>query len=191
MAELGGTRMYNFQQKLKVLKAKIRTWNKEEFGNIFVDKKRIVQELNAIQKRGMESGWEQELKEKEKYLSAQLEAKERQEEFFWKQKSRVKWLQEGDKNTKFFHSATVSNRLGSKIYNLKLPNGTQVGTRAEVEEGLVNYFKDIMTEDNIERGQDIDRITSLIPNIVTGEDNENLTKPITLQEVEEVMRQMA
>ena len=65
MDDLGGTRMYNFQQKLKFLKANIRTWNKEYFGNIFVDKKRIVQELAAIQQRGMESGWDQEPKEKE------------------------------------------------------------------------------------------------------------------------------
>ena len=31
--------MYRFQQKLKALKAKICTWNREEFGNIFEDKK--------------------------------------------------------------------------------------------------------------------------------------------------------
>ena len=61
-------------------------------------------------------------------------------------------MREGDKNTKFFHSATVSNWLGSKIYNLKKSRGTQVGTRDEVEEELVNHFKEIMTEDNNERG---------------------------------------
>ena len=114
----------------------------------------------------MESGWDQELKDKEKDLGAQLEARERQEEVFWKQKSRVKWLRERDKNIKFFHIAMGSNRLGSKIYNFNLPDGTQVGTRAKVEEALVNHFKEIMTEDNNERGQDIDRITSLIPRIV-------------------------
>ena len=38
----GGTRMYIFQQKLKALKAKIRTWNNEYFGNIFEDKKRLT-----------------------------------------------------------------------------------------------------------------------------------------------------
>ena len=81
--------------------------------------------------------------------------------------------------------------MGSKIHNLKFPNRTQVGTRAEVEEVLVNHFKEIMTEDNNERGQDIDRITFLIPITIEREDNENLTKPITLQEVEEVMQQMA
>ena len=30
-----GTQMYQFQQKLKALKERIRTWNKEEFGHIF------------------------------------------------------------------------------------------------------------------------------------------------------------
>ena len=47
MDDSGGTRMYNFQQKLKVLKAKIHTLNKNEFGNIFEGKKRIVLELTA------------------------------------------------------------------------------------------------------------------------------------------------
>ena len=60
-------------------------------------------------------------------------------------------MREEDKNTKLFHSDMVSNRLGSNIYNLKLPNGAQVGTRDEVEEALVNHFKD-MTEDNNGRG---------------------------------------
>ena len=82
----------------------------------------------------------------------------------------------------------VNNRLGSNIFNLKLPNGTQVRTRIEVEEGIVNHFKEIMTKDNSERGQDIDRIISLIPSIVTRDDNENLTKLISLQEVEGVIQ---
>ena len=63
----------------------------------------------------MDFGWDMEMKEKEKDLLSQLEARERQEEIFWKQKSCVKWLREGDKNTKLFHSAMVSNQLGSNI----------------------------------------------------------------------------
>ena len=63
-----------------------------------------------------------------------------------------------------------------------------MGTREEVEEELVNHFMEIMIEDNNERDQDIDRITSLIPRAVSREDNENITKPISMQEVEEVMQ---
>ena len=77
MADLGGTRMYSFQHKLKVLKAKIRTWNKTDFGNIFEEKKRLVLELTAIQQKGMEFGWDLYLKEKEKDLESQQEVRER------------------------------------------------------------------------------------------------------------------
>ena len=76
--------------------------------------------------------------------------------------------------------------MGSKIYNLKNPNGTQVGTREEIDKDLVIHFKEIMTEDNIERKWDIDRITSLTPRSVSREDNESLTKPISMQEFEEI-----
>ena len=33
-----GTRMYQFQQKLKLLKVNIKKWNKESYGNIFQEK---------------------------------------------------------------------------------------------------------------------------------------------------------
>ena len=111
-----GTRMYNFQQKLKALKANICTWNKEDFGNIFSDKKRLIQDIDFLQKKGMDLGWDVGMKEKEKELLTQLETRERQEEIFWKQKSQIKWLQEGEKNTKFFHKSVVCNRLGTKAF---------------------------------------------------------------------------
>ena len=61
-------------------------------------------------------------------------------------------MREGDKNTKFFHNSVVNNRLGSKIYKLKNTNGTEVETKEEIEEELTDYFKEIMREDNTDRG---------------------------------------
>ena len=69
--------MYRFLQKLKALKAKIRTLNMEEFGNIFEDKKRLISELDLINREGMENGWNEDMKAKEKDLRGQLEARER------------------------------------------------------------------------------------------------------------------
>ena len=63
-------------------------------------------------------------------------------------------------------------------------------TREEVGEELTNQFKEIMTEDNDTRGQDIAWITTLIPITVSREDNENLSNPITMHDVDEEMSQM-
>ena len=52
-------------------------WNREEFGNIFEDKKRLLCELDLINRKGMEVGWDEDMKVKEKDLMNQIEARER------------------------------------------------------------------------------------------------------------------
>ena len=78
-----GTVVFRFQQKIKAIKAKIHTWNREEFGNIFEDKKKLLNALDLINKQGMEVGWDEDMKAKEKDLMSHLKARERQEGIFW------------------------------------------------------------------------------------------------------------
>ncbi|XP_048599931.1 uncharacterized protein LOC125595422 [Brassica napus] len=111
-----------------------------------------------------------------KELSDALKA----EEMFWKQKSRVFWLREGDKNTKFFHALTKQRRARNKITQLLDANGNIV----EDEEGLVaiatSYFRQIF-ESSIP--EDIEEALSEVPTTVTGSMNDNLTAPVTEWEV--------
>ena len=51
-----------------MLKSKICTWNKEEFGNIFEDKKRLISELDQLSQKGMTDGWDEDTQKKEKDL---------------------------------------------------------------------------------------------------------------------------
>ncbi|XP_033139542.1 uncharacterized protein LOC117131581 [Brassica rapa] len=111
-----------------------------------------------------------------KELSDALKA----EEMFWKQKSRVFWLREGDKNTKFFHALTKQRRARNKITQLRDVDGNIV----EDEEGLVaiatSYFRQIFESSTPE---DIEEALSEVPTTIIGSMNDSLTAPISEWEV--------
>ena len=51
-------------------------------------------------------------------------------------------------------------------------------TRWEIEAELTQHFSEILREDGGDRSQDIEQITSLVPRLVTRENNEILINPI-------------
>ncbi len=71
---------------------------------------------------------------KDQLLRAQL-----QEEAFWKQKSHMHWLKEGDRNTKFFHSSTLKKRASSTIRELEDDQGNMIRDAAGLSSIRVSY----------------------------------------------------
>ncbi|XP_056850940.1 uncharacterized protein LOC130500203 [Raphanus sativus] len=133
---------------------------KEKVEGLYADDNATTEEIAAV------------LKE----LSDALKA----EEMFWKQKSRVFWLREGDRNTEFFHALTKQRRARNKITQLLDENGNIV----KDEEGLVaiatSYFRQIFESSN---PQDIEEALSEVPTTITEPMNESLTAPVTEWEI--------
>ena len=159
--------MYNFQQNLKGLKAKIKKWNKEYFGNIFCKKCHLEVCLHEIQSIGTNEWYSSALLEEEIILEAKIQEQEKQEEILWWKKSRIKWLQEGEKNTKFFHHSVIQNRFQNKIYSLKTERGEKVELREDIEAILNYHFSDILSDPRRNCLEDIEAITSKIPSLVS------------------------
>ena len=106
----------------------------------------------------------------------------------WKQKSRIQWLKEGERNTKFFHRATIQRRQSNKITHLITEEGETLHCHADLENHLVDYFQDLLTEPIPDRSEAINQITRHVPTLVTQEQNEALLRPFTIEEVDQALQ---
>jgi exonuclease III len=183
-----GTKMYRFQQKLKNLKQTLKSWNRHTFGNIFESQKQLMEQMNEIQCKIREQGFTEDLKDQELKVNHQIANRKKQEEILWKQKSRIQWLKEGDRNTKFFHRATIQRRHSNKITHLITEEGETLHSHADLEAHLVDYFQDLLTEPLSDRSEAIKQITKCVPALVTREQNEALLRPFTIEEVDQALQ---
>lgn len=70
------------------------------------------------------------------------------EETYWKQRSRVLWLRESDKNTKFFHQRASGRKRRNSIRELKDDNGVSHEGDEAVGKLAVEYFKGLFCSSN-------------------------------------------
>lgn len=68
-----------------------------------------------------------------------------EEEMFWRQKSREKWLYEGDQNTQFFHASVKSTRVRNSLSFLMDENGEEHTLNREKGKIALDYFENIFT----------------------------------------------
>ena len=117
-ASFEGSKMFVFISKLKFLKENILRWNREHFNNIFKEKLEIEEKLKNLNQHIIKYGMNNDSYMLEKELLAKQEDILSKEEIFWRQKSRDKWLDEGDRNTKYFYNSTIYNRSINKITSI-------------------------------------------------------------------------
>jgi exonuclease III len=185
-----GTKMYKFQQRLKNFKQMLKYWNRNTFGDIFQGIKDAENRLAEIQKIFITGARTVELMKEEEKIQMHLEQRRQQEEILWRQKSRVQWLKEGEKNTKFFHRTMIHRRHINRITHLEDEQGNLIRDRAHIEEELNRHYQNLLTESKEDRNEAITRVTSHIPSLITPEQNAALIRPITQEEVDQAVKDM-
>ncbi|KAM1398237.1 hypothetical protein ACFX2I_015708 [Malus domestica] len=120
-------------------------------------------------------------------LEEELTMALRREEIFWRTKSRVQWLKEGDKNTRFFHAQTLKRHRQNMIRGLEAGDGTWCTDATQINSIAVDYFTSLFTMD---RPLQFGEILQCVPTRVGEVDNAMLVAPVTDGEIEAAIYQM-
>jgi hypothetical protein len=115
------------------------------FGNVGALVKERMDELKALELASKGGGLIEEERERKRMLCRDIERALLQEEISWKQKSRVKWLKEGDKCTNFFHLMANSNKRFNTIDSL-LIDGSLSSNPVDIREHAANFYESLFTE---------------------------------------------
>lgn len=136
----------NLLAGLRDFRAKLESWNKNTFGNVFQRKRRNMLRLEGVQ-RSLERGVSEPMSRLEGKLK--LERKELliQEELLWLQKSRNDWLKHGDSNTKFFHTSTLIRRRRNRIEALQNDRGEWIEDKVKLRDHAISFYKELFTSD--------------------------------------------
>lgn len=89
----------NLMEKLQSCGNGLMRWAEREFGSVRKKKKKLYQNMSELQNSPQSEHNLQLMK----YVEGELEEVLKHEETMWSQRSRALWLEDGDKNTKFFH----------------------------------------------------------------------------------------
>ncbi|CAA7023627.1 unnamed protein product [Microthlaspi erraticum] len=104
----------------------------------------------------------------------------REEELYWKQKSRVTWLKEGDRNTKFFHTTIKLRKARNRITKLKRGDGSWAETEEDIERVATDYLQNLFTSSH---PTDFDEALRYVTVKVNSDINQSLTKPPSNEEI--------
>ncbi|GLT69878.1 hypothetical protein SLA2020_419920 [Shorea laevis] len=125
----GDTNMARVLSKIASCGSLLTAWSQDKFRNI-PDRIKILQNELLSVRNG--TAQDNNLRKMEA-LEKDLNDWQQREEVLWKQRSRVQWLKEGDKNTAFFHNKAFARRKKNHIAGLLDDRDILVSDKTRIE----------------------------------------------------------
>lgn len=117
-----------------------------------------------------------EIKKTQKALDDMLE----REDLKWKQRTKVHWLQNGDRNTKFFHLYANQRKKANRISEVTTISGRCCSTPSDISSAFVEYYQSIFsTSDPI----NLDECLEELDERITPKMNAKLRSAFTKDEI--------
>ncbi|XP_042004656.1 uncharacterized protein LOC121753430 [Salvia splendens] len=138
----GAIGLLNLQIKLVRSKKALKAWNKETFGSIDANLKRMEEEIAKAQANFEADPSPQNRTEINKNIAEYI-LLHKMEEDFWRQKAALRWLAEGDRNSRFYQSWVKQKRVRLRIHSI-CANGQKITDEAEIRNSAVEFFQGLL-----------------------------------------------
>ncbi|KAL0865946.1 hypothetical protein Bca101_045064 [Brassica carinata] len=182
--------MFRLGKKLKGLKPTLRSLSKEKLGQLPKKAKEAHMLLCERQKETLDRPSSEAIK-------AECEALERWqkladlEEEFYKQKSKLHWMEVGDRNNRYFHNAAKIREVQNAIREILCVDGSIVTKEEDIKKEAERFFTELLTH----RPSDyetptVEELQDLLQFQCSEVDQEKLISEVTAEEVKTVVFKM-
>ncbi|XP_031124258.1 uncharacterized protein LOC116026974 [Ipomoea triloba] len=134
----------SLQDNIASLTATLDRWNRDVFGNILRRKRSLLARLKGVQRR-LASGFNAGLLKLEKKLTEKYHEVLYQEELLWSQRSREEWIVSGDRNTAYYHAATLIRNSRNSIVSLRDGTGEGIMEGNNLKDHVRNFYVHLFT----------------------------------------------
>lgn len=105
----------------------------------------------------------------------------------WKQKANIKWLVEGDRNTKKIHQTVQQRKQRLHLHRIRNESGNWLIDIQDIKTEAMHAFQTQLNGSHTYEG---DTMLDKIPRIIIAEQNEHLSAFLTREEIHTVIRSM-
>ncbi|XP_058103424.1 uncharacterized protein LOC131246992 [Magnolia sinica] len=183
--------LLNVQLKLRPVKMVLKIWNKPVFRDVFnqvQQAERKLEEADTKLQQALVDDAQATAAQQEFVLAQQnLSKAELMAEIFWKQKSIINWLAEGDRNTRFFHTSVKCKQRKTEIQEIELETGEYVTNLNVIKSEVVMHFQQSFNGGDPQSSPATLSLFSVIPRIVSPADNDMMMRPPSLLEVHQAI----
>ncbi|KAK2427531.1 hypothetical protein QL285_026105 [Trifolium repens] len=128
---------------LQNLQTRIKEWKFNTIDDIVRKKKRLAARIGGDQARIYARNYNYGLKRLEQKLQKELDEVLKHEEVMWFQRSRTKWLVDGDRNTSYYHLKTTNRRRRNNIVMLRNTEGVWVDDPRTLQVMVNKFYQDL------------------------------------------------
>jgi hypothetical protein len=180
--------MENWLNKLRHIRRFLKGWAKNQSGRYKKEKERLLIMIDHLDLKAESVPLSLNEREELKKANESLSKLRREEESKWAQRAKVKHVQEGGNNTKYFHLIANGKHRKKKIFQLEQDEGTIVGEH-NLKVYITEFYKKLFGTPAPSHISLVENEIHDIPQISQAE-NEILTAPFTEEEVFEAISQM-